>query len=168
MWISICQPGSYLKWQVGQERGTRPQLCSTLASMSRAPLWASDTSNRRGSQGRSGTIALAGTCKCGNARHVPVVGKDKSKASAEYPYDLCRMYAELAIRHFKRMALAEVLSARLEVAQSEVEELRAKAKEIEKTTREIVDLTHMPEDSERHPNAEGTTSGRRARASTGC
>ena len=86
---------------------------------------------------------------------MPVVGKDKSKASAECPYDLCRMYAELAIRHFKRMALAEVLSARLEVAQSEVEELRAKAKEIEKTTKQIVDLTHMPEYSERRPDAEG-------------
>ena len=69
-------------------------------------------------------IELEGKCECRRA-HEPIVGKEKSRASAEYPSALCRKYAKLACDQFERIGKAEYLLRRTESLKQEVEELRA-------------------------------------------
>ena len=53
-------------------------------------------------------MTLGGFCNCGEgAVHDQIIGKEKSKAAGEYPVELCRKYAGLAVTHFIKMGKAE-------------------------------------------------------------
>ena len=57
-------------------------------------------------------MTLGGFCNCGEgAVHDQIIGKEKSKAAGEYPVELCRKYAGLAVTHFIKMGKAEFLEA---------------------------------------------------------
>ena len=71
-----------------------------------------------------GLTFLSGTCACGAARHDPIVGKAKSSASAEYPSLLCQKYASLAVKHFTRIATAEVLERRMNKVKDDIAKMR--------------------------------------------
>ena len=57
--------------------------------------------------------SLSRDCKCGGAKHRPIIGKKESQESGEYPVELCRAYAYLLMDHFEKMATAEYLEGRL-------------------------------------------------------
>ena len=60
-----------------------------------------------------GLMTLGGFCNCGEgAVHDQIIGKEKSKAAGEYPVELCRKYAGLAVTHFIKMGKAEFLEAK--------------------------------------------------------
>jgi len=65
----------------------------------------------------SGTLlglpALSLTCNCGNSTHEPIIGPDRSRASAEYPVKLCKEYAILAVSQLILMGKEEFLSSRM-------------------------------------------------------
>ena len=67
-------------------------------------------SKRKGSL--LGLAGLSGSCTCGGgARHLAVVGKERSASSASYPAPLCRAYARLLMDHFERVGLWSTTSA---------------------------------------------------------
>ncbi len=66
-------------------------------------------------------------CSCGDAGHVEVVGKEKSKKSGEYPPDLCGAYAKLALDHFEKMGRAEFWDAKEKIMAKRLKKLRDKA-----------------------------------------
>ena len=61
--------------------------------------------------------SLRSKCDCGDAGHEHITGPQKSKASAEYPEALCAKYAELAMKHFKKLAKVEYYRERVAFAQ---------------------------------------------------
>ena len=62
-------------------------------------------------------------CQCGEgAKHDPIVGREKSKQSAEYPHGLCKLYAVLAVQHWERMAKEEYYKQKMERLQREIAE----------------------------------------------
>ena len=75
-----------------------------------------------------GLGSLAGSCPCGDADHIPVIGKQRSVSSGHYPQELCDKYAELVIQHFRRLATAEFYAKRESDLKKEVEELRGRTK----------------------------------------
>lgn len=80
-----------------------------------------------------GIRSLAGTCSCGKADHIPVVGKARSVESGHYSDELCEAYAELVIHHFRRLATAEFYAKREADLKREVEELRRKSTKRERS-----------------------------------
>ena len=74
-----------------------------------------------------GISSLRSRCVCGDASHVPVIGKERSVASGEYPEDLCKHYARLVIRQFQRMAKAEFYTKRQEDLRKEVDDLKERS-----------------------------------------
>ena len=74
-----------------------------------------------------GISSLRSRCVCGDAGHIPVVGKERSAASGEYPEDLCKQYARLVIRQFQRMAKAEFYTKRQEDLRKEVDDLKRRS-----------------------------------------
>lgn len=74
-----------------------------------------------------GISSLGSHCVCGDASHVPVIGKERSAASGEYPEDLCQRYARLVIRQFQRMAKAEFYMKRQEDLRKEVDDLKERS-----------------------------------------
>ena len=60
-----------------------------------------------------GLPALSLLCNCGNATHEPIVGPDRSKASAEYPVKLCKEYAILAVEQLILVGKEEFLTSRM-------------------------------------------------------
>ena len=76
----------------------------------------------------AGTLYNIGTlgmfpCTCGEGvRHDPIVGVEKSRASAEYPDALCKAYAILVVEQFERMAKEEFLREKMK----HLEEKKAK------------------------------------------
>ncbi|CAJ1350967.1 unnamed protein product, partial [Effrenium voratum] len=71
-----------------------------------------------------GLATLARLCNCGGQGHVPVVGKESTKAAA-YPKALCRKYAELAINHFKWLGTMEWLGSKETKLAAELQELKS-------------------------------------------
>ena len=80
-------------------------------------------------------IKLRKGCSCGE-KHDPVVGKEKSRASAEYPWDLCQGYATLAVNQFIRMAKAEYLEMKSNLLKKEVAELARGTEELREAGRQ--------------------------------
>ena len=80
-----------------------------------------------------GIRSLAGTCPCGKADHIPVVGKARSVESGHYSDELCEAYAELVIHHFRRLATAEFYAKREADLKKEVDELRRKSAKRERS-----------------------------------
>jgi hypothetical protein len=74
-----------------------------------------------------GISSLRARCSCGDASHVPVIGKERSVASGEYPEDLCKNYARLVIRQVQRMAKAEFFTKRQDDLRREVDELKERS-----------------------------------------
>ena len=77
---------------------------------------------------------LEGSCTCGqNARHEPVVGRERSRASGTYPDALCNKYARCAISqellHYKEMRLKQTILERK--AKSEAVQKSKESKEEE-------------------------------------
>ena len=73
-----------------------------------------------------GLPELSKECSCGkHAKHEPVIGPTRSKASAEYPEKLCREYAILAISQLKLMGKEEFLKARMSSLQDEINQTKA-------------------------------------------
>ena len=111
---------------------SRTSLKSTRAM---ASCW---RSSRRASTSRSWTLASGGTlpglsslrghCRCGDAPHVPVVGKERSSVPGEYSAELCRQYARLVMRQFQRMAKAEFFQKRQEDLRKEVGDLKERTR----------------------------------------
>ena len=78
-----------------------------------------------------GMEALRKTCACGSrASHEAIVGKQKSKASGEYPKALCKQLAKIIVSQLKLMGREEFLKrkiTKLEITITEKkEELKAK------------------------------------------
>ena len=72
--------------------------------------------------------SLGGFCKCPlDAQHMAVVGPERSKASGEYPKQLCAAYAKLAVKHFIKMGRAEFLEAKRMGLQKNIDDLKEKA-----------------------------------------
>ena len=67
----------------------------------------------------AGTLYNIGTlgifpCSCGEGvRHEPIIGVERSRASAEYPEALCKAYAMLVVEQFERMAKEEFLREKM-------------------------------------------------------
>ena len=74
-----------------------------------------------------GLRELEGECKCGRAGHDPVVGPAKSKASAEYPKELCAKYADLAMKHFEKMLQMEHLQLKVRFMEEHLAKMKRKA-----------------------------------------
>lgn len=73
-----------------------------------------------------GLPELSKECQCGkHTKHEPIVGPEKSKASAEYPEKLCREYAILAVSQLKLMGKEELLKSRMESLQDKIEKTKA-------------------------------------------
>ena len=88
---------------------------------------------------------LARFCTClVELGHVPVIGKEASKAAAVYPRDFCEAYASLAMRHFKKMAAQEFLKLKMTSARKEVEDLQEKAERRRKRKRRDEDAEDDP------------------------
>lgn len=66
-----------------------------------------------------GIRALERSCVC-EGGHDPIVGRTKSKASAEYPKALCLEYAKLLIAHLKLMGKEEFLAYRMKALKGEL------------------------------------------------
>ena len=67
---------------------------------------------------------LCGLCPCGrDAKHVAIIGKEKSAASGEYPRQLCVSYAIKLLIHFTKIASLEFYNLRREALEEELEEL---------------------------------------------
>ena len=95
---------------------------------------------------------FSGFCKCSEgARHLKIVGKERSSAAAEYPFDLCEKYAKAAIQHFRLMAKQEFWEEKRKAVEEEVEELRKKEKKGIKRKAEESRV-----DDEEHFNPSGT------------
>ena len=77
-----------------------------------------------------GLRELEGGCRCGNARHDPIVGSVKSKASAEYPKALCAKYAELTMKHFKKLAQMEHLQLKVRFMEEHLAKMKRKAQQV--------------------------------------
>ena len=96
----------------------------------------------------NGLASLGRMCNCGDAEHVEVVGKEKSKKSGEYPQELCEAYAKLAVDHFEKMARTEFWDAREKVTRKHLNKLREKAEafnvEAEKSKRRLEESKGEP------------------------
>eukprot|EP00434_Breviolum_minutum_P034288 symbB.v1.2.030341.t1/scaffold3410.1/size62789/2 len=96
----------------------------------------------------NGLASLGRMCNCGDAGHVEVVGKEKSKKSGEYPQELCEAYAKLAVDHFEKMARSEFWDAREKVTRKHLNKLREKAEafnvEAEKSKRRLEESKDEP------------------------
>ena len=96
-----------------------------------------------------GIESLNRECKCGSARHRPIVGKKESQESGEYPLELCDAYARLLMEHFRMMAEAEYLEGRLREGSQEHDAMStcdaAATQMREKRNREGVKLSPSPE-----------------------
>ena len=95
-----------------------------------------------------GTLPGIGTlsrkCSCGNRPHEPIIGKDRSKKSAAYPWDFCKAYGELAAKHFRNMAKTEFLEGRLVILEDRINYLKSNTTKVmneveglEKETRKV-------------------------------
>ena len=71
-----------------------------------------------------GIEALNKTCSCGNRLHEPIVGKERSRRSAEYPLEFCQAYAKLAVQHFLKIAQSEFLEGRLVLLKERIDYLK--------------------------------------------
>ena len=79
-----------------------------------------------------GLTGLRGLCQCGDHRHDPVIGKDKSRASGAYPKELCRRYGILAAQHFRKMGQSEFLDAKTRILNRHIAKLKEVAEEHQK------------------------------------
>ena len=79
------------------------------------------------------------------------MGKERSSAAAEYPFDLCEKYAKAAIQHFRLMAKQEFWEEKRKAVEEEVEELKKKEKKGIKRKAEESRV-----DDEEHFNPSGT------------
>ena len=77
-----------------------------------------------------GLTSLAKSCPCDGADHAHIVGREKSKASGEYPAELCRAYGKLAAQHFLMMGKAEFLDAKHRNLKKVINKLKEKADEM--------------------------------------
>ena len=69
-----------------------------------------------------GLAGLSGSCPCGSgARHLAVVGKERSASSASYPVALCQAYAKLLLDHFERVGTLEYYQRRAVVLEKELQ-----------------------------------------------
>ena len=73
--------------------------------------------------------SLSSKCSCGNAGHEPIIGAQRSKASAEYPEALCAKYSELAMKHFKKLAKVEYYRKRVAFAEKKLGKVKKLAEE---------------------------------------
>ena len=80
----------------------------------------------------NGLGTLGKMCNCGDAAHVEVVGKTKSRKSGEYPPELCKAYAKLALDHFEKMGKAEFWDAKEKIMAKHLRKLREKAENYDK------------------------------------
>ena len=85
----------------------------------------------------TGIEALNRTCNCGNRPHEPIVGKQKSKRSAEYPDEFCAAYAMLAVQHFLKMAQSEFLEGRLVLLRNRVNFLKGTSADVVQESEDI-------------------------------
>ena len=102
---------------------------------------------------------FSGFCKCSEgAKHLKIVGKERSSAAAEYPFDLCEKYAKAAIQHFRLMAKQEFWEEKRKAVEEEVEELKKREKKGIKRKAE-----ERRVDDEEHFNPSGTATSSSAR-----
>ena len=66
-----------------------------------------------------GLRSLERSCMC-EGGHEAIVGKEKSKASAEYPKALCEAYAKLLTAHLKLMGKEEYLAYRMKKVKNKI------------------------------------------------
>ena len=67
--------------------------------------------------------SLTAFCDCegGPREHDPVVGKEKSAASGEYPAAFCKAYANLVMQHLRRMGKEEFLTHKMKRLGEQIE-----------------------------------------------
>lgn len=88
-----------------------------------------------------GLTCLRGFCQCGDHRHRPVIGKERSRESGTYPRDLCRAYGRLAAAHFMRMAHSEFLDAKTRILKRHIAGLKEVAEGYRKEYGKITPTT---------------------------
>ncbi len=100
-----------------------------------------------------GLQTLRRSCPCGERPHEPIVGKEKSKKSAEYPKILCSEYGRLAAKHFMRIARSEFLEGRAKVVEGSISRLRAKQSKWEEETEKAEKRTKEIQETEEYKKA---------------
>ena len=88
-----------------------------------------------------GLTCLRGFCQCGDHRHRPVIGTERSRESGTYPRDLCRAYGRLAAAHFMRMAHSEFLDAKTRILKRHIAGLKEVAEGYRKEYGKITPTT---------------------------
>lgn len=76
--------------------------------------------------------SLLAVCKCGEASHRPVVGKETSAESGAYPFQLCMKYADLLMDHFEKVLTFEFYKMKEEQMAEEVTKLKERSKRIKR------------------------------------
>ena len=105
-----------------------------------------------------GLQTLRRSCPCGERPHEPIVGKEKSKKSAEYPKALCKEYGRLAAKHFMRIARSEFLEGRAKVVEGSISKLRAKQIKLEEETEKVEKRTKEIQETEEYKRATTSSS----------
>ena len=96
----------------------------------------------------NGLVSLARLCNCGDAKHLEVVGKERSKQPGQYPLDLCDEYARLALDHFEKMGRAEYLDAKQVLLAKKISKMKEQAETYETEGKEAVDRLRKQQDRE--------------------
>ena len=76
--------------------------------------------------------SLLAVCRCGDASHRPVVGKETSEESGSYPFQLCMKYADLLMDHFEKVLQFEFIKMKKDQIAGEVQQLQERSKRVKK------------------------------------
>lgn len=64
------------------------------------------------------------TCECGSRPHEPVIGKERSKKSAQYRVEFCTEYGKPAAKHFRNIAKWEFSQGRLQLLENRIQRVK--------------------------------------------
>ena len=89
--------------------------------------------------------SLMAICRCGDAKHRPVVGKKTSEESGAYPHQLCIKYADLLMQHFEKVLRFEFIKMKEDQIAGEVQQLQERSKRVKKQENSESYETYTPE-----------------------
>eukprot|EP00435_Cladocopium_sp_Y103_P030830 s1995_g7.t1 len=100
----------------------------TCAYQSKVPLGSRILKPQQFAGSMIGIKELGRSCPCGgDAKHEPVIGRERSKASGTYPDELCEQYAKLAITQLYLMGKEEFLTYKKERLQKSIDQHKSKS-----------------------------------------
>jgi hypothetical protein len=96
-----------------------------------------------------GIKELEGRCKCGEgARHEPIIGRERSRASGTYPDELCDKHARCVITQFVLMGKEEFLRYKEMRLKETIMEHKAKAEKASSSSEEKASQRSLPAKAE--------------------